>query len=44
MALCHQNIQAGNNHIYEAPQINHFNGCHSLQIDIDPLSGFTYAL
>ena len=37
-------VLAGNNHIYEASQIDHFNWCQSFQIDIDPLSGFAYCL
>jgi len=37
-------VLAGNNHIYVLPQVNDFNRCQCLQIDIDPLSGLTDGL
>ena len=37
-------VLAGCDNIYVASQIYDFNRCQSLQIDIDPLSGFAYHL
>ena len=37
-------ILAGDNHISEVPQVYYFYRCQRLQIDIDPLPGFTDGL